>query len=389
MPATRRTLLGLVPPAVIGPILGAHPDSHGIFALGQGPDDAPGATILDVIPATTRERDVQYGIVVELTDIAREIDHTGIPRPASLAEGEPDREAFLALLAAVTPSGGTFVQIALAPDWRDLHGFDILEVDQFAVYGLPPDRATVLQGRFDLDAIRDALADQGYEAIDVDGVAVMTLVKGDALGLDNPVNRIWVGGARNVALVDDARLVFSASIDLVEEVVRTIAGEEVSLASDDDMLAVFPTTAEPFTSAVVVDGRGLAADRFPVSDGADAPLLPRVELAVFGATPGAISRESDDPTGPSADYAIGENQVRVLFTDRDAAADGREVIEARLATGSSVRAGERWSDLFGQTVVEQVADSPLVIVHLAEWLPGQRRATDLVYGGDMGCVLWG
>ncbi len=385
---TRRTLLARVPLALIGPGIAAGENALRSFALGEATGDAMIPTILDVVPATARESDTQYGIVIELTDIASELEHTGTVRPASLDEGDPDREAYLDRLTAIASTGGTVVQFALAPEWRDLHGFDILDVDQIASYGVPPDRVIVLQGRFDRDEIRAALTDQGYEANDVDGVTVMALEDGDPLGLDNPVNRIWVGSARNVALIDDGRLAFSASTALVEEVIQTSAGDEESLNSDDDMLALFPMTAEPFTSGVVVDGRGLAADRFPNSEEDGGPSLPRVHLTVFGATPGALSLPSEDGRESEANYPIGENQVRVLFADGDAAATGREAIESRLATGSSVHLREAWSDLFGEIAVEQVNDSALVIVHLPKWMPGQRRVTDLVYMGDMGFLLW-
>ena len=94
--------------------------------------------------------------------------------------------------------------------------------------------------------------------------------------------------------------------------------------------------------------------------------------------------EADQPV---AEYPIGENQIRVLGADDEAAA-GREAIEGRHAVESSLGLGQTWKELFGQIMVEHIDGSRLVIVHLPDWILGRRRVTNLFYTDDLGFLLW-
>lgn len=346
----------------------------------------------DLVPVAARDDDERYGIIVDFADLELELEHTGVVRPKSLDEDDPDRGSFLRALLPISAAGSTVIQFALAEGWRELHGFDIRDIDQIIQYGQPPDRVTILQGRFDLDEIRAALTDQGYESLDVHGVEVMNGGEDYDLNLEpETISQFWVGQAQNVALIDDETLVFAAATGLVEAVVRVRSGDDESLLADHRLTALFPGAAGPLTSAIVMDGRGLSAERFMTGDDfsdASVPLLPRVEAAVFGSTPGGLAIGSDEPSGSSLGYDIGEAQIRVLFADAEAAAEGRVAIRTRVANGSSFATGQAWSDLFGDMEIDQVAGGSLVIVHFPDWVPGQRSVSNLVYQDDFGFLLW-
>lgn len=340
----------------------------------------------EYVPVTARDDDETFGFIADLADLALEMEHTGVIRPESLDDVDPNQGAYLRMLTAVSGTGATVIQFALAENWRELHGFDIRDIDQVVQYGEPPDRVTILVGRFDPDEIRSALADQGYRSIDVDGVEIMSLGEDYELDLDNAITRFWVGKAQKVALIDEGHLIFAAATGLIEAAVRVRARDDDSLRSDDHLVPLFPETSGPLASAIIMDGRGLSAERLADDRFADdVPLLPRIEAAVFGSTPGGVVTGPGEDSEPSVDYVIGEGQIRVLFAD----AKGRTTIVNRIANGSSATIGQPWSMLLGETEVEHVDGTSLVIIHIPDWIPGHRSVIELVDRDDFSFLAWG
>ncbi|HEV2529550.1 MAG TPA: hypothetical protein VGT61_13970 [Thermomicrobiales bacterium] len=387
---TRRTLIGIIPAALT---LAALPRTTRP-ALAQDATPVASSAVPELfssIPASILDGDDPATTIVSFSDLAAELAHTGTPLPESLADDDPDRSGLSSVMLATGGSSVPF-QFAYVENWRDLHGFDIRDVDQAADFGVPPDGVTLLRGRFDRDVIDAALSDQGYETIDIDGVDVWNRGADHEVDLDHPISRYWIGQAQNVALLGDDTLVFAGGKALISSVIAAASGEVDTLADDARIVALFPDDQDPLIAATIVRGDATVADQQVEQRGSspddDTPLVPPVAAVLFGATPGnAVGIDSDvDPT-TAVDYPLGESQIRVTFIEEEDAAAGAEVIADRLDNGQSAVTGDDWNDLFGE--VQTAVDEELgtVVISLPESLPGQRRIATVLYQQDLGFLL--
>ncbi len=389
---TRRTLIGMgtIPALSLVPL----PWTPRLTFSRDGTPAAGSPVIpdlLSLVPARIFKGDDPAATMVTLSDIAAELAYTETPLPETLSDDDPDRVGLSNVLVAVAGRGSLF-QYAYVDDWRALHGFDIRDVDQVVEFGVPPGVVTLLRGRFDRDAINDALSDQGYETIEIDGHAVWNRGADYELDLEHPIARYWLGQAQNIALIDDETLVFAGAQDLISTVLATASGEMDALIDEPTIVGLFPADQDPLIAATIIRG-----DITSISDQTGkrgqgpapndvGPLVPPIAALLFGATPGngvALDPDVDYEVSP-VDYPLGENQIRVAFVDPADAGPGSSAIEERLAEGTSVVVGQDWADILGETQLSVDDQSGIAVISIPEWLPGQRDITRLLYQRDLG-----
>jgi hypothetical protein len=133
---------------------------------------------------------------------------------------------------------------ALSPDdadeWRVSFGFDVGQVELDLEAGLPPERYEVLQGRFDPDAVDDAVRSDPVWADELETAEHLGVTyyrwgedRSQDLARSSPTRPIGVGG--RLALVDDV-IMRAAWTEGIEQMIGARSGERPSLAEAGDLV---------------------------------------------------------------------------------------------------------------------------------------------------------
>ena len=300
----------------------------------------------------------------------------------------------------------------LNPVWADTFGFGALDLDQALTIGEPPSQTTLMRGRFDVAAVRDAWRRNGYRAREIDGVTIASRPEGAGSDLSTDVGRLTLGAFDQMAFLDDETLVAARTADAVAAVLAVAAGTRPSLAERAEIAALLRTAPPDLASAAIVSGAALrGSDAAALLEGGTEPAqanalatriatdiaereaMPPVRFVLIGVTAGgpvALPRAADGPTPTPPPAATPEAQIaiRVLFADRAAAEAATPLVGRRLADGTSALTQQPYAGFFPDPRLTVAASEPVLALDLrAEGRP-QAVIWQMLYARDLGFLAW-
>lgn len=338
--------------------------------------------------------------VARYADIAGWMAAAGIATPTSLDDPAlAVWEAQLDLLAL--PS--SLRERGLDPEWERSYGFSLLDVSQVLSVGQAPDYVMFLRGDFDPAVLQAAWVASGYQAVEVEGQTIWSLVPGETIDLSAPESRPAMGTLNNVVLLDDGTLVAAARTSRLASVLQVDQGDAPSLAANEDVAALLlpGTRIEDLASAVIAKGSLLAAPAQPVTGVAATPpgphlaaspladpAMPDVRLVLVG-----IPVASAAPVAtPGAEPSVGELVVVLVVEDRDAARQARPYVDEALANDRSPVTGAPYAERFGDPdiVLGFPADEqdPAAVTITATLERGYADWLAIVQERDFGFAAW-
>lgn len=300
---------------------------------------------------------------------------------------------------------------ALNPEWRELFGFDLFQIDQSLVTGEPPNRNFFLRGRFDPAEMRTAPTASGYQPLAIERVEVLSLFAEPAIGLANDVSRLALSALNNMTVLPDGTVVFASSLAGIRAVLAVASGAAPSPIERPEVATLLGSITTPLASAIVTTGSWLGLGTFRseavilgeqagevIDQVAALGTVPPVALAPWGVTPGGPvplpPANDDEPVAPPAMPPVEEPQAAVvialLTTEAVAAGEAVDVIDARLGALSSLVTRTPFAEMFAEWRVAAVPDAPVVTVELTV-APGfsPRLWVDLLVRRDVPFVAWG
>ncbi|MGH2559075.1 MAG: hypothetical protein ACRDJH_08425 [Thermomicrobiales bacterium] len=313
--------------------------------------------------------------LAQFGDVAAQLAAVGKKQPTSTEDPAMDgwipSIQWITLPQSVTTRG-------IQPEFRELFGFDLFQVDQGLMLGEPPNLLTYVRGRFDENELRAAWTGAGYRELDVDGIAVFSLAEGPEMDMDNPVNQMVLAQFNNATILADGALVFASSLDLIRGVLAVATGQASSLAENDQVAALLSTVDQPLAAALLMDGESLAGGMIfdprmtpeqieqLQEDVAQSGEMPPAKLALFGVTPGGPI--SAPPDQPDATPVAADNPaiwvIRLLMASAASAETAAVTIPNRIATLNSLVRHQPYADMVTVRRSEALADPPAVALDL-------------------------
>jgi hypothetical protein len=298
-------------------------------------------------------------------------------------------------LAVADPFATRALQIT-----RDLVGFDLSDVDQTMQAGVPPEMLTLLRGRFDHQAVADALAANGYKMVDIDGTQVASLFAGPQFDIDNPIGQIALARMNNAAFLPDGTLAFTASLQVMRLVIATAAGTEPSLAARVDVAALLTAGDGGIVTGALFDGAELSIvnqlppdlDKLPSTDDllatpAAGNVMPAVAVGLIGATPGGPLPNTMSGTPVSLPPA--HIVIRLLFVTPDSAETAQSVVETRADQYVSLVTNEPFNHLFPEIEVTALTDENVLSIELTPESEGSIGAwMRMLFARDLLFLAW-
>jgi len=308
--------------------------------------------------------------LVSYANIARQLEVHGL---RSLDPPVADEDRFSEWADGVD---GLFVDDVLLTFTRtqelwDTLGFGPADVTQSMVLGDPPETTRIYRGSFDGARIRASLAAFGFERVEIEHGAVLTIGREGEIDLRGGIMSSVLNAYNNIAVVDDAYVVACPYLVDLEAALTVLAGNGATLAANRAVDTLLTAVGEELVSATIIDGGGLSVANMPDLGplGASTPVpagtIAPAAYALFGITPGSMpSRYTDednqlqgdnDDTAPRSAFVVALH----LGSSREAEA-AVPVIEGRLAEGVSLLDGRAYADLLGPATVAAVAGAPVV-----------------------------
>lgn len=242
------------------------------------PDEAalPAGSLPDLLRIAPDRMGESSGLPVQATyaDLTRWLAHAGVdPATADASEIE----------AALAPLALPDVLAArgLDPQWQQLYGFDVRQVDQVLAVGQAPNLVLIMPGRYEAETLHATWVASGYQAVEVEETTVWSLVPGDRIDLSAPASRPALGLLNTIVLLDDGTLIATARLSHMAATLRVIQGDADSLYERDALRRAATTPAGIVaTSAVIASG-----DLLRVPAPAAGTERPPEASPVAGATP--------------------------------------------------------------------------------------------------------
>ena len=349
------------------------------------------------VPADLPGLDERSGTVIAFADIAAQLDAVGVEPPAS--RDDPGYAEWAAATGSLNlprsaSTTGTYE--------RDDYGFDLSDVHQTFYVERPPFSLTLLQGEFDLDAVRGALETAGFTAVDVGGHELLSLRDANAVEFDGPVG-FRMAGMNFAVILDDGTLAFSSSgepLVAVLDVADGVAPSMLDFAGISELVAQAPPD---LASAMLVIGLDLGGNLPPsligstavpdmsamATEAASRGELPPVGLALLCSTVGGPLEVDDAPVELPPGTPDARAVAVLLMLTPELAEAAVPVIEERLETEESVESGEPFAVTFPERSVTAVPGTPVVTVDLA-LAPGVRPhvLTRMFFDRDLGFLAW-
>jgi hypothetical protein len=321
-------------------------DGDELGSLGGGGGGDGIAALLAALPASdgsagSDESDGSDPLVVAYGDLQRAAEVAGVERPSDPGDTEALRRYLNGLsgiladgrddaprpsVAVAWPDAASIPQAVQIDEFVEDVGWNILEVDRYIERQTPPDRVTILDGRFDRDRIDEALgeADDGvWIAGNPEGFDVEDVTPARPIG-----QPLWLS-------LDDDRLRVSGTAESLDA--ARDAGEASGTLADDTTLASLAQAldGEDVFSAILLGGYpGGMIGSAPALTPEQAEELCEQTLAVAPLGVGVGLADDDGPVVVMA-YAHG--------SEGDAQANA-EAVERLVEEGSSALQDEPWSE---------------------------------------------
>ena len=315
--------------------------------------DRPVATMLAALPDTDA-----LAVTVIVNDLAGAREVEGIdPDDADDEDEVVDDLLEIAQRSEsvrITPSEFSGSQSPEVDAWEDELGVTVAQVDRDVTAGFPPDHVQVVDGRFDPDAVADAVEgdDDWNDALDedeVDGVTVYSWLDDEEIEPERATPTRRIGESARLALLADDRLAWARTDDAIEEVITA----ETTLADREDLGEVATVLDEAEVVTALLSAAADPGDDSPVDD-----------HEAYGV--GEAVDEDGDPQLVIALWHETEDEAE------DAVADLEDLADSDLALGPL-----QWKEVDVERI-EQDGRIALVVVGIEQ--PG--RASRLVFAGD-------
>jgi hypothetical protein len=343
---------------------------------------------------------IPQSILGIFADPALQLAALGVPVPDDIRTDSPEVASWRrALFAPQLP--GLSVNPA-RPEFRELTAWDLSQIDASFELGEPPEAATLLRGRFDLDAMRQAMEALGYQPVAVDGHEVVSLDEEGGVDLESPLGSLVLGQLNNFTVLPDGTLVYARTLNTVQQVIGTESSPAGALAGDPLIVSVVEAIDEPLASAALVTAAALAQDlagfAFDPEISPDAiatqfaelqtrDQLPPALYALLGVTPGGpIDLGSATAPAPE-EQPVSAARIAAHFGSGDAAALAAPIIRERLESGIFTTTGQPYAERFASWEVTALPDQPIVVIAVEP----RDRPIDLfgmLYQRDVGFLAW-
>ena len=373
---------------------------------------------LSLIPNTAAVRESTP--LFSYADYHAAIASRGMDVPESLSAYLEGGEVEGPLFPSLPPAGpANLLQYLVSggPEYPQTVGFDFFEIAQAVEIGTPPGMGQILIGAFDNLLIFGTYKLRGYTEVREDESGTLLCPAGDCtvgtkqnIRERNPANPFGGHLGRSEPIfVGDGVLLNSASDALVEEMVAAYTDDAPTLADAPEFQAIANVLAEyPYLSAVLAVSPLDLAQIDPIVIERNPEIAERLlegieaePLAPYAAA--AFASAADD----EHEYGL----TLLVYTNADAAQDAAAVIDNRLATMESLRAGQTYTDLLNeiatlepaQVVADEATGLSVVVVRVTGDLPtneevdGQiiwshrhfQRFVQMVYARDTHWLVWG
>jgi hypothetical protein len=347
-------------------------------------------SMLQLAPDVMAGPDAPDTLIATYADLATQLETIGVARPASIDDENFVRWSF-SLESLFFPD--LLLQSSLSARWKELIGFDILDIDETLEIGEPPTR-TLLRGRFEQNDIEIAWSRLGYQMLEVDGITVASLNADGDFSIDSKLQRYAFSRFNNAAFLPDGTLAYAPTLDGLTEIIAVAQGKAPSLADREDISALVNSLDKQLVSALFTTGDylryqtllGPAADQVtPFPD-----QIPPIDLALLGVTAGGpvsrpMTQASPTPGIPNASF-----EIALLMQSEEDAAKAAEIALDRIATGESWLTQRPLTTFFESWDSHVVSDPP--VARLSLTFSSDSFATfwlRMVLSRDLPFLAWG
>lgn len=269
------------PTVIIGPKIAATPATP-MATFDPEPTPAVGSLqdLLTYAPDRLADNSLPLSEIAQYADVQRWLESQGIALPT-----DPSDPAWDAWLDALSQLALPEVLATRGADdiWQETYGFSLLDVYQVLAVGSAPDYVMIIRGNFDADLLHSTWAENGYQAVRVNGVTYWSLNPGGNVDLSAPASRPALGNLNNLVLLDDGTLVATARSGRLEQTLATIADQQPSLAENSAIEAQLAAGIDPeqIVTCVLLKGTVLeAAAATPVAT--PTATLPEASMLLSG-----------------------------------------------------------------------------------------------------------
>lgn len=344
------------------------------------------------------------GATVTYADVALQSSTLGVAPPPDAIDSQNSQQWLPAIQSLALPQSTG--QYWARPEWREAFGFDLSQIERAVEYTAPPLSITAVRGTFDLDEVRSAWTQSGYQPLDTEAGEIFAIREDFEVDLADPNSRMAMAHLNVVAIAEDGTLLFGSSRNAVQMALAAANGQGPSFAERPDIAPLVRIAPPDLVSALLVDGDLLQATPDPAGTlledespadfatrtaaaAEEAQRMPPIGAALLGHTAGLFP-ESDDADSPAA------RVVALLITPgHDAALRAAGVVEDRLATQTmpAARGGDLadrgWDEVFAEWSVSAVPAEPVVHIDL-DLAPGVSPfiLQNLVFARTPGFLAW-
>lgn len=365
----------------VGPTQVATPATP-VATFDPDPGPRPGSLIdmLGYSPDRLQDESLPLSDIARYADIETWMAQQGIETP--YGPTDPSWDAWqvelksLALPEVLAARGAD-------PVWRETYGFGLNDVHQVLAVGSAPDYVMVLRGDFSSETLHATWAENGYQAVRVNGVTYWSLYPGGAVDLSAPASRPALGNMNNLVLLEDGTLIATARSGRLEQTIRTVQGTNPSLVDNAAIQTLLSpgTTPETIVTAVLLKGSVLEQ---PIETNSPSPFAtpvvgpPQATMMLVGLQP---------PAQQDADVLM---VIVSVYDSADDAVRAQQRAESMLATGESTVTDAPFAErmhLRAQRVIAAANGESLLLMQLSltngsdDWL-------QIVEDRDFGFIMW-
>lgn len=267
--------------------------------------------------------------------------------------------------------------------WIDTYGFGLHDVNQVLAVGSAPDYVIVMRGNFDPDALNATWAENGYQAVRVDNVTYWSLYPGDSVDLSAPASRPALGNMNNLVLLEDGTLIATSRSGRMEQTIRTIAGENPTLADNAQITSLLTsgTSPENLLTAVVLKGNVLeevTVGTPPLTTATPTVELPQASIMLAGL------QYAPDSAGRT------DLVIVAVYDSAEGAVRAEQRVYQQLGVGNSDVTGEPYAERVTPIAMRVIAShdgAQLLLIQLAP-VNGHADWLQILEERDFGYLMW-
>jgi len=257
-------------------------------------------------------------------------------------------------------------------------------------------------GRFDRETILGAWGKAGYQEIETGDVAIWSLSEDESFSLENPVQRLFLSGHNNAALIDDGAIIFAQTLDLLKDAVAAAMGKAPSLGQNA-LVAELLGASPALVSGVLVSSGALMSSFDPgafldssasaddvataIAERLARSQFPPIMLGMIGITGGGPLPKGTDPDAtPIPTPETMTVEIALLMPSSDAAADAIAIAEDRLETMNSLATDVPYRTYLSSWEGSVAPDAPVALLSLEVGDAPTSIWTKLLYSRDFGFI---